>query len=117
MRPGTSPVGRRHPGRHRRRRERHPGYRRHDPRDQRHHGGHAAAVEEQGAATLEIARNVQQTASGAQEISSNIAAVTQAANGTGDAADAVFGAPAKLTEQADRLKQEVGAFMAEARAA
>ena len=40
----------------------------------------AAAVEEQGAATREIARNVQQAAEGTNQVSSNIAGVRQAAD-------------------------------------
>ena len=40
----------------------------------------AAAVEEQGAATAEIARNIQQAASGTQNVSNNIVGVSNAAN-------------------------------------
>ena len=43
----------------------------------------AAAVDEQGAATAEIARNVQQTARSAQDVTANIGGVSQAANGHG----------------------------------
>jgi methyl-accepting chemotaxis protein len=42
----------------------------------------AAAVEEQGATTTEMTRNVTEAASGAGEISSNISGVARAANGT-----------------------------------
>src|SRR4051794_11143781 len=45
----------------------------------------AAAVFEQGAATQEIARNVQQAAQGATEVSSNIEGVAQGAKETGEA--------------------------------
>ena len=45
----------------------------------------AAVVEEQGAATQEIARSAQQAAKGTSEVSANIAGVTQAAGETGSA--------------------------------
>ena len=51
----------------------------------------ASAVEEQGAATQEIARNVQQAARDT-EVSANITGVTQAAGETGAAASQVLGA-------------------------
>jgi methyl-accepting chemotaxis protein len=38
----------------------------------------ASAVEEQGAATQEISRNIQQAAQGTQEVAGNITGVTQA---------------------------------------
>ena len=39
----------------------------------------ASAVDEQGAATAEIARNVQQTAQAAQDVTANIGGVSRAA--------------------------------------
>ena len=45
--------------------------------------GFLMAVEEQGAATSEIARNVEQAAQGTTEVSSNITQVTQAPGETG----------------------------------
>jgi methyl-accepting chemotaxis protein len=72
----------------------------------------ASAVEEQGAATQEIARNVQQAAGGTQEVSNNIAGVTQAATQTGSAATDILKASGELAKQADALKGEVDSFMA-----
>jgi methyl-accepting chemotaxis protein len=40
----------------------------------------ASAVEEQGAATQEIARNVQQAASGTKDVTSHIGGVSQSAS-------------------------------------
>ena len=71
----------------------------------------ASAVEEQTAATQEIARNVQQAASGTNEVSTNIEGVNQAAVETGAAASQVLDAATQLTQQGERLKTEVGAFL------
>ena len=58
----------------------------------------ASAVEEQGSATQEIARNVQQAALGTGEISSNVAGVQQAAGDTGAAAHQVLEASSELSQ-------------------
>ena len=71
----------------------------------------AAAVEEQGAATQEIARNVQQAASGASDVSSNISSVMEAASETGAAAGQVLSAAAELAEQSASLSTEVDQFL------
>jgi methyl-accepting chemotaxis protein len=72
----------------------------------------AAAVEEQGAATQEIARNVQQAAVGTQEVNTNIAGVSQAANMTGAAADQVLAAAGELSMQSETLRGKVETFLA-----
>ncbi len=77
----------------------------------------AAAVEEQGAATKEIARNVQQASAGTGEVSSNIGGVTKAAAETGAAASQVLGASGELAQQSDRLRTQVDAFIAKVRSA
>lgn len=77
----------------------------------------ASAVEEQGAATREIAHNIQQAAGGTREVSGNIAHVTQAASDTGTASNEVLKAAAELSKQSERLRGEVAAFLAKARAA
>ncbi len=77
----------------------------------------AAAVEEQGAATQEIARNVEETAKGTQEVSSNITGVTQAANETGGAANQVLSASRRLGENSTELKNLVGQFLSNLKAA
>ncbi|MDR3519034.1 MAG: methyl-accepting chemotaxis protein [Azospirillaceae bacterium] len=77
----------------------------------------AGAVEEQSAATNEIARNVQQAAAGTQEVSSTIARVTEAAAETGTAAHNVLDAANDLTSQSDTLRREVETFLDGIRAA
>ncbi|HTY69045.1 MAG TPA: methyl-accepting chemotaxis protein [Alphaproteobacteria bacterium] len=77
----------------------------------------ASAVEEQGAATKEIARNVQQASAGTSEVSSNIGAVTQAAGQTSSAAAQVQAAAASLAAQGDKLRAEVDKFLSDLRAA
>jgi methyl-accepting chemotaxis protein len=77
----------------------------------------AAAVEEQSAATQEISRNVQEAATGTTQISKNVGGVTKAANDTGVAANQMLGAAADLAKQSDILRNEVGKFLANVRAA
>jgi methyl-accepting chemotaxis protein len=77
----------------------------------------AAAVEEQGAATQEISRNVQQAANGTQQVSSNITAVQRGASETGSASAQVLTAAKSLSGESDRLKREVGKFLSSVRAA
>ncbi len=77
----------------------------------------ASAVEEQGAATQEIARNVQQAASGTAVVSSNIAAVTQSTDETGTAAAHVLTAADDLARLAERLRAEIDGFVVKMRAA
>jgi methyl-accepting chemotaxis protein len=75
----------------------------------------AAAIEEQGAATQEISRNVQQAAQGTTEVSSNVAGVTQAAQQTGAASNEVLEAANALSRNGANLKSEVEAFLRQAR--
>ena len=77
----------------------------------------AAAVEEQGAATQEISRNVQQASMGTQRVSSNIADVQRGASETGSASSEVLSAAQSLSGDSNRLKLEVGRFLASVRAA
>ena len=77
----------------------------------------ASAVEEQDAATKEIARNVQQAAAGTSEVTANISGVNQAAGETGRGADAVLAASSVLGKQADALRAEVRRFFETVRAA
>ena len=73
-------------------------------------GAIASAVEAQGAATQEIARNVQQAAAGTQEASSTVTGVTQAAGETGQAATQVLGISNTLAEKADILRGDIENF-------
>jgi len=77
----------------------------------------ASAVEEQGAATQEIARNVQQASAGTAEVSTNIVGVTKAANDTGAASTQVLGAAGELSKQSESLRGQVDAFLSNIRAA
>ena len=77
----------------------------------------AAAVEEQGAATQEISRSVQQAARGTQQVSVNIADVQRGASETGSASSQVLTAAKSLSGESSRLKREVGKFLSSVRAA
>ncbi len=77
----------------------------------------ASAVEQQDAATQEIARNVQQAAAGTTQVSGNVAGVTQTVSATGSAAGEMFGAAGELAKQAETLSAHVAAFLDEVRAA
>jgi methyl-accepting chemotaxis protein len=76
----------------------------------------SSAVEEQGAATQEVARNVMQAAQGASQVSDNIGEVNRGASDTGAAASQVHGAAHALSAQGRRLRGEVGQFLAGVRA-
>ncbi|KYK43932.1 methyl-accepting chemotaxis protein [Bradyrhizobium sp. 191] len=77
----------------------------------------AAAVEEQGAATREIARNIQHAAGGTSEVSSNIVGVSTASAEAGAAAGDVLSASDALRREADMLRGEIDAFLNDMRAA
>ena len=77
----------------------------------------ASAVEEQGAATREIARNVSEAARGTQEVSSNIGGVTQAVSETRAIAEQTLQAAGSLSAHSDALGREVDGFIGRVRAA
>ncbi|MET0879601.1 MAG: methyl-accepting chemotaxis protein [Tardiphaga sp.] len=77
----------------------------------------AAAVEQQGAATREIARNIQHAAGGTSEVSSNIVGVSEASLQAGAAANEVLGASGDLRREADILRDEIDVFLSNIRAA
>ncbi|ARO54467.1 methyl-accepting chemotaxis protein [Methylorubrum zatmanii] len=79
--------------------------------------GIAAAVEQQGAATQEIVRNVAQASSGTAEVTRNISGVAQASEETGIAASQVLTSSAELSRQSEHLSAEVQRFLATVRAA
>ena len=76
----------------------------------------AAAVEEQGAATQEIARSVQQAAGGAREVSDNISEVSRSVEETGRMAGGLLDSASELSQQAELMNREVGNFLARVRA-
>jgi methyl-accepting chemotaxis protein len=77
----------------------------------------ATAVQAQGAAIKDIARNVQQAAQGTEGVTHNIAGVTKASGEVGCAAGHVLESAGELADQSARLKQEVDSFLATVRAA
>ena len=77
----------------------------------------AAAVEQQGAATQGIARNVNDAARGTSDMSANIAEVAQAAGETGMAAGHVLSAAEQLSGEAEKLRGAVDSFLSQIRAA
>jgi methyl-accepting chemotaxis protein len=77
----------------------------------------AAAVEQQGAATMEITRNTQQAARGTKDVSENIAGVSSGADATGSSAQSVKSAADALGSQAQHLRNQVNDFLGRIRAA
>jgi len=77
----------------------------------------ASAIEEQGAATREIARNVSEAAKGTREVSANVSGVSQTAAETGQTASKLQNAATELSKQSETLRGEVDGFFAKIRAA
>jgi methyl-accepting chemotaxis protein len=77
----------------------------------------ATAVEEQGAATREITRNVHEAANGTNAVSSNIDGVNKAAHETGAVSDEVLTSADKLGRQAAELRADVDRFLGSIRSA
>ena len=77
----------------------------------------AAAMEEQGAATQEIVRNVTQAAQGTQSVTISIGQVTQAAGETGAASSQVLASASDLSRQSEHIAAQVQHFLATVRAA
>jgi methyl-accepting chemotaxis protein len=80
-------------------------------------GAIAAAVQEQGAATQEISRNVHQAAQGTTQVADNITDVSRGASETGTASAQVLGSAQSLARESGRLKSEVERFLHTVRAA
>jgi methyl-accepting chemotaxis protein len=77
----------------------------------------AAAVEEQGSATQEIARNVQQAAEGSTQVTGRMLDVNRGALDTGSAAEQVHGLAISLLAESNHLNVEVETFLKSIRAA
>ncbi|MGC2777240.1 MAG: methyl-accepting chemotaxis protein [Bradyrhizobium sp.] len=77
----------------------------------------AAAIEGQGNATRDIARNIQGASERTAQVAHSIGEVTQGASKTGDASSQVLNAARLLTEGSDRLRQELDDFVRTIRAA
>ena len=72
----------------------------------------SSAVEEQGAATGEISRNVQEASNGTQEVTQNIGGVSSAAGEAGQAAGQVLEAANGLSENAEDMRKKIQDFLA-----
>ena len=77
----------------------------------------SAAVEQQGAATLEIARHVQHAAKRSGVVASNIADVSRGARETGSASSQVLSSARTISTESVRLRTEVERFLTTVRAA
>lgn len=77
----------------------------------------AAAVEEQEAATGEIARNVQEAAAGTQDVSESITNVKEASDQTSESAGEISASTTELRAQSEELRGKAEAFINTIRAA
>ncbi|BBE72363.1 methyl-accepting chemotaxis protein [Oharaeibacter diazotrophicus] len=77
----------------------------------------SAAVEQQGAATGEIAANTQRAATGANDVTGNIAGVGTAAEMTGSASTQLMSLSDRLNQQSSTLQREVSDFVTRLKAA
>jgi methyl-accepting chemotaxis protein len=77
----------------------------------------AAAVEQQRAATHEIAQSVQRAANSAQDVKHSIDGVEDATAATDAEANRVLNAARQLSQQAEDLRAEVNQFIDGVRAA
>lgn len=77
----------------------------------------ASAIVEQGAATEEIAQNVNEAAQGTNNVSSNISSASDAAETTKNEADKVLTLAQSLSRQVTSLRSSANEFMTAIRAA
>ncbi len=77
----------------------------------------AAAVEERGAATAEISRNIQQAARGTTLVASNIGEVSKGATASGIASTEMLALAKQFAGESSRLKAKIEKFLATVRAA
>jgi methyl-accepting chemotaxis protein len=77
----------------------------------------AAAIEQQTAATHEIARNVHEAAKGTSEVAGTISDVNRGASETGAASSQLLASAQTLAKQGSRLRAEVEKFLVNVRAA
>lgn len=75
----------------------------------------AAAIEEQQAATREIARNVDASVSATRDVAKNLGSVLHAAGETGQAAGLVFNEAHYLSKYSEALDREIHAFLTQLR--
>lgn len=77
----------------------------------------AGAIEEQGAATQEIAQNAQRASDATTEVSSRISGVSDASQNVDTASVEVSAVAEDLEKQSEALKNEVTAFLTKVQAA
>jgi len=80
-------------------------------------GAIASAVEEQGAATREIADNVRRASEGTSRVTETIVDLTQSVRETGEYASAVRDTAQSMTRKFDDLKSKIEGFVSQIRAA
>jgi methyl-accepting chemotaxis protein len=78
--------------------------------------GIAAAIEQQGVATREIAQSIQGTSANTNEVTSNIGEVSRMANDTEQSAATMRDATGKLSERTHELAKQVNQFVTKVRA-
>ncbi|GEO82527.1 methyl-accepting chemotaxis protein [Pararhodospirillum oryzae] len=76
----------------------------------------AGAVEEQGAVTADIARNVDAASQGVRAVSGGVSTLAQTASETGRMAESLFAVAAELADENKILERELNRFLAELRA-
>jgi methyl-accepting chemotaxis protein len=79
-------------------------------------GAISEAVDQQGCATREIARNINEAATGAQEVSGHIVKVTHAAAEAGSSAREVLQAAEGLARNSEGLSHDIDRFLDRVRA-
>jgi methyl-accepting chemotaxis protein len=77
----------------------------------------ASAVEEQGAATGNISRNIREAAAGTGEVAASITKVTEGAQETGAASSEMLNSARSLAQESTRLRDEVARFLQSIKAA
>ena len=75
----------------------------------------ASAVEQQTAATHEIARNIEQASSGTNDVSTNISGVNESVKDVKKEADGIHSVATELSSQSASLKSEVETFLSSIR--
>jgi methyl-accepting chemotaxis protein len=80
-------------------------------------GAISAAIEEQSAATREIAGSIHEAASGTTQASEGITSVRAASNDNGNKATLMLNTAVTLSSEAERLSQRVEEFVAAVRVA
>jgi methyl-accepting chemotaxis protein len=77
----------------------------------------SVSVEQQGTATVEIAKNVQEAASGTDQVAENVSEVNRSASATGEISNHILASSGVLSKQSSALRVAVDAFLEKVRAA